>query len=192
MINILPKDGEVFYHSDLFTPSENQRLLDSLKSEIKWRHEPIVLFGKKIMQPRLTAWYGEENKIIRYSGITMNPLPWTKALLEIKSRIETISSVEFNSVLLNQYRNENDSMGWHRDNEKELGPNPVIGSVSFGATRLFQFRHYQEPSLKKTIPLTDGSFLLMQGQTQHFWSHSIPKSKKTIGARINLTFRRIV
>lgn len=191
MINILPKDGEVFYKPDLFSLAESQRFFRSLKEEIKWRHEPIVLFGKQIMQPRLTAWYGDEDKVIRYSGITMQPLPWTSALHEIKNRVESFSGVTFNSVLLNQYRNENDSMGWHRDNEKELGPNPVIGSVSFGATRAIHFRHADDPKLKKIVPLSDGSCLLMQGSTQHHWYHSLPKLKKPINPRINLTFRII-
>jgi hypothetical protein len=191
MINILPKDGDVFYNPNLFSLEESKQFFRSLKEEIKWRHEPIVLFGKKIMQPRLTAWYGDDNKVIRYSGIKMQPLPWTPVLIEIKTKVESFSGVAFNSVLLNQYRNESDSMGWHRDNEKELGTDPVIASVSFGATRTFHFRHVDDPKLKKIIPLNDGSCLIMRGSTQHFWYHRLPKLTKPINPRINLTFRII-
>lgn len=192
MMNLLPKDGEVYYHSDLFSAAEGQRYFQRLHAEIKWKHEPITLFGKKIMQPRLTAWYGDDQKIIRYSGITMEPEPWTPTLFEIKRRVEGVAKTNFNSVLLNYYRNENDSVGWHRDNEKELGTNPVIASVSFGAERTFHFRHYQDSKLKESITLHSGSLLLMQGPTQHFWSHSIPKIKSPTGPRINLTFRTII
>lgn len=191
MTNLLPKDGEVFYKPDLFSPSESLSLFKSLQEEIKWRHEPIVLFGKQIMQPRLTAWYGDDGKIIRYSGIKMQPLPWIPVLSEIKEKVESFAGTQFNSVLLNQYRNENDSMGWHRDNEKELGQNPVIASVSLGATRAFHFKHVDDPKLKKAVPLSDGSCLLMQGSTQHNWYHGLPKLTKSIGPRINLTFRII-
>ncbi len=191
MINILPKDGEVFYKPDLFSPVESQRFFKLLQDEIKWRHEPIMLFGKQIMQPRLTAWYGDEGKIIRYSGIKMQPLPWTSTLKEIKTRVESFADITFNSVLLNQYRNEKDSMGWHRDNESELGKDPVIASVSFGAIRTFYFRHAAEPKLKKSIPLNDGSGLIMRGSTQQHWYHSLPKLTYPINPRINLTFRII-
>jgi alkylated DNA repair dioxygenase AlkB len=143
------------------------------------------------MQPRLTAWYGDPDKYYEYSGITMHPKKWTNTLLEIKHRIETLSPVTFNSALLNQYRHEKDSVGWHRDNEKSLGINPVIGSVSFGASRNFLFRHYADKTVRHSVELTHGSLLLMQGQTQHCWEHSIPKQTAATGPRINITFRKI-
>ena len=144
------------------------------------------------MQPRLTAWYGDAGIAYRYSGITMQPEPWTRMLNEIKTRLEKFSGFTFNSVLLNLYRDGQDSMGWHRDDEKELGKNPAIGSVSFGDCRKFMIRHVQDRSLKNAINITNGSLLLMAGEMQHYWQHSIPKTAKPAGVRINLTFRKII
>ena len=151
------------------------------------------MFGKILNQPRLTAFYGEENKPYAYSGLKLTPNPWTEDLMFIKSRITKTAQINFSSVLLNYYRNGQDSMGWHSDDEKELGQNPVIGSISFGETRLFQLRHLTRKDLKKVdIKLSNGSFLLMKGPTQHYWEHQIPKTSKHITPRINLTFRTIV
>lgn len=187
--NLLPKQGEVYYYPHFFTDNETTVFFSRLQTEIEWKQEPIKIFGREIMQPRLTAWYGD--KKYSYSGIDLTPLPWTDVLLLIKERIEEISQVQFNSVLLNYYRNNQDSMGWHRDNEKELGKNPVIGSVSFGATRRFCLRHHLEKELKTTVNIEDGGYLLMKGETQHYWHHSVPKESREIGPRINLTFRYI-
>ena len=126
-----------------------------------------------------------------YSGITVEPKPWTPILSEIKTRVEEVSNVTFNSVLLNYYRNERDSVSWHSDDEPELGENPIIGSVSFGDVRTFQLRHKTDKSLKISKELPDGSYLLMAGSTQHHWEHQIPKRTRQIGPRINLTFRVI-
>ena len=190
--NLLPVDGEAFLYPELFSKEESNHFLHVLQQEITWKQEPIVIFGKQVMQPRLTAWYGDEGMSYRYSGITMQPERWTKSLLKIKERIEAIAGITFNSALLNQYRDGKDSMGWHRDNEKELGHNPVIGSVSFGATRKFVLRHYHDQSVKRSAELAHGSFLLMRGKTQHCWMHSIPKTTKPLGSRINITFRVII
>jgi len=190
--NLLPRDGMVNFFPGFFSEQESDLYFNSLIKEISWKQEPIIIFGKQIMQPRLTAWYGDEGKSYRYSGIIMQPQRWTETLLEIKKRIETIAAVSFNSALLNQYRDGKDSMGWHRDNEKELGTNPVIGSVSFGAVRKFMMKHYQDKSLTSSVELSHGSFLLMHGQTQHYWMHSIPKTTKPLGPRINITFRVII
>lgn len=141
------------------------------------------------MQPRLTAWYGDAGKDYSYSGITMQPLAWTDTLMAIKQSADKVAGVSFNSALLNLYRDGKDSMGWHRDNEKELGTNPVIASVSFGAPRRFLLRHYTDKKLVREIVLTHGSLLLMRGETQHYWEHSIPKTAKPAGSRINITFR---
>jgi alkylated DNA repair dioxygenase AlkB len=189
--NILPFNGEVLYMPQFFTQAESDVYFKYLSEDIAWRQEPIKMFGKEVLQPRLTAWYGDEGKSYSYSGITMQPQTWTDELLQIKHRIEAFAGVRFTSALLNYYRNGHDSMGWHRDNEKELGLNPVIGSVSFGAPRNFQLRNYANKGIVKTISLTHGSFLLMRGETQHYWEHRVPKASNA-GARINLTFRVIV
>ncbi len=189
--SLLPKDGEALYYPHFFSPEESQNFYQILMSEILWKQEPIKIFGKLIMQPRLTAWYGDPTKTYRYSGIEMTPQPWTSTLEIIKSKIEKVSAVNFTSVLLNQYRNQTDSMGWHRDNEKELGKNPTIGSVSFGAPRTFRFRHYHDHKIKTEIELENGSFLLMRGASQNLWEHSVPKRSKVLDTRINLTFRKL-
>ncbi len=156
-----------------------------------WRQEPIKLFGKAIMQPRLTALYGNPDKPYGYSGIEMEAFPWTDFLMEIKTKVERKAQVIFTHVLLNYYRDGRDSMGWHRDNEAVLGPNPTIASLSFGETREFQIRHYFEKNVKQKIPLEHGSLLIMSGSSQHYWQHQIPKTSKNLGPRINLTFRKI-
>lgn len=192
MQNLLPKDGEVYFYPELFTAAESDRLFATLVSSIEWKQEPVFIMGKSILQPRLTAWYGDDDKPYSYSGITMSPHAWTPALLEIKTRIEAVADVTFTSVLLNFYRDGKDSMGYHRDNEKELGINPVIGSVSFGSPRNFLMKHYKKKTLTQKITLTHGSFLLMKGATQHHWMHSIPKQATITAGRINLTFRVII
>lgn len=189
--NILDRDGQVIYYPDFFTPEESDHYFETLLKEIDWKQEPIFIYGKTAMQPRLTAWYGDRGKSYQYSGISMRPKNWTPALLEIKQRIEKRTPVVFNSVLLNLYRDQQDSVGWHRDNEKSLGINPVIGSVSFGAPRKFLFRYYTDKSIQHSLELAHGSFLLMQGETQHYWEHSIPKQNHKTGPRINMTFRVI-
>jgi alkylated DNA repair dioxygenase AlkB len=148
------------------------------------------MYGKKINFPRLTAWYGHNDKLYSFSGITLQPLPWTSEILTIKNKIEPIAKTVFNSVLLSLYRNGNDSISWHTDAEKELGINPIIASVNFGATRKFRLRHLKTKE-KLEIDLPHGSLLVMQGELQHFWEHQVPKTNKAVGERINLTFRVI-
>lgn len=189
--NLLPCDGEVLLYPAVFSKEESDNYLVTLRREIKWKQEPIKIMGKEIMQPRLTAWYGEADKPYTYSGITMQPFAWTNSLKIIKEKIESITGTQFTSALLNLYRSGSDSMGWHRDNEKELGINPTIGSVSFGATRNFQFRKYSDKSNKITLELSHGSFLLMRGSTNHHWEHRVPKTSEPVNERINITFRII-
>jgi alkylated DNA repair dioxygenase AlkB len=189
--NLLPEKGEVYYFPGLFPLTESNQIFQSLKNEIEWVQEPIWIFGKQVMQPRLTALYGDPSIEYGYSGIQMQPKSWTSLLNQIKTKVEGIAETQFTHVLLNFYRDGNDSMGWHRDNEKELGHNPVIGSVSFGQERPFQLRFYQDKTQKREILLENGSFLLMKGESQHFWEHQLPKRKKLASGRINLTFRRI-
>ena len=184
------KNGEYLFYPNFFTKSESDLLLQKLITDIEWKQESMNMYGKQVVFPRLTAWYGDNDKPYSFSGITLAPKIWSKELLEIKEKIEPLSKVQFNSVLLNRYRSGNDSISWHTDAEKELGQNPVIASVSFGVTRKFQLRH-KETKEKLDIELTHGSLLIMQGELQHFWQHQIPKTKKNISGRINLTFRVI-
>ena len=194
-------DAEVWLYSSLFSQREANALFDALKpeaGEIHWEQQQIQLYGKKHNIPRLTAWHGEPDKTYRYSGITVTASDWTPTLLTIKKAIEAVSEIAFNSVLLNLYQSGDDSVSWHGDDEKALGRHPVIGSVSLGATREFQMKHKTKVNEKQRpikpaspIMLTHGSYLLMQGPTQHHWLHQIPKSKQPMGPRINLTFRVI-
>ena len=159
--------------------------------KIEWKQDKIMMYGKELPLPRLSAWYGENNKPYTYSGINLKPLPWTEELLQIKAKIEDVAKMKFTSVLLNRYRDGQDYVGWHTDAEKELGKNPVIGSVNFGATRKFQLRRIDDHSEKFEVELKHGTFLVMQGSTQHFWQHQVPKTALKIGERLNLTFRVI-
>ena len=160
-------------------------------TNIKWKHDSIKMYGKTIPLPRLTAWYGDPLKSYTYSGINCQPNEWNKGLLYIKERIEKVTQTKFNSVLLNWYRDGEDYLNWHADDEKELGKNPVIASVNFGETRDFVIRRNDEPSKKIVIPLKHGTLLIMRGEIQCYWQHSVPKRKKVKGSRFNLTFRRI-
>jgi len=186
-------NAELFYYPQFFQAKKADNLLSVLKEGIEWTQNTIRFYGKESLVPRLEAWYGDEGKSYAYSGIYMNPKPWTPELLSIKQAIEPVAGVSFNSVLINYYRNGKDRVAWHSDDEKELGQNPIIGSVSLGAERKFKLRHkqYKANGLKHEILLRHGSFLLMQGTTQHHWMHEIPRTAKPIGPRINLTFRII-
>jgi alkylated DNA repair dioxygenase AlkB len=186
-------DAEIVYYPKFFTREKSIGFLSQLLDTIKWKQNTIKMYGKENPVPRLEAWYGDPGKSYAYSGIRMEPTPWTNELREIKRSIETEATTPFNSVLINYYRDGKDRVAWHSDDEKELGKNPVIGSVSFGAERTFKLRHkrYKANNLKQSIVLKNGSFLLMKGATQHHWMHEIPRTAKAIGPRINLTFRVI-
>lgn len=185
------EDAELIYHPAFFNQTESDRIFKTLLETIEWKQDKIMMYGKELPLPRLSAWYGETNKPYTYSGITLNPLPWTDLLLEIKERIEAEAKVRFSSVLINRYRDGQDYVGWHTDAEKELGKNPVIGSVNFGATRKFQLRRIDNHKEKFELALKHGTFLVMGGTTQHFWQHQVPKTAVKIGERLNLTFRVI-
>ena len=189
--NILPKDGEAVFFACFFNKTDSDRYYKSLLEVVNWRQDKIRIYGKWVNQPRLTAWFGDKDKVYEYSGIEMKPDPWLPELLEIKNAVDKIAGVEFTNVLLNLYRDGHDSVGWHADNESALGKNPVIASVSFGAARIFKFRHMEDKTLQRQISLTHGSILLMKGQTQHNWQHQVPKTLRKISSRINLTFRVI-
>lgn len=185
------EDAELIYHPEFYNRVESDMIFKTLLDTIEWKQEKIIMYGKQLLLPRLSAWYGENNKSYTYSGIKLNPLPWTKELLEIKEKIEIEAKVKFSSVLLNRYRDGQDYVGWHTDAEKELGRNPVIGSVNFGATRKFQLRRIDNHKEKFELELKHGTFLVMGGKTQHFWQHQVPKTALKIGERLNLTFRVI-
>ena len=189
--NLLPKNGELYLYTSVFSADECDKLLNSLYESINWKQEKIRIFGKWVKQPRLSAWYGDDGKQYSYSGITLEAKQWIEPLLKIKNKIQSITNSEFNSGLLNYYRDGEDSMGWHRDNEKELGLQPVIGSISLGATRTFNMQHIKEKELKLSLELPTGSCLLMRGSTQHFWKHSVPKDSNCISPRLNITFRYV-
>ncbi len=186
-------DADVSILHEIEMPIGYDAIMRKLNDQTKWRQENVRVYGKEHKQPRLVALYGEPGKQYDYSGISMHPLPWTDLLREIKRRIEDCTDATFNAVFLNLYRDQNDSMGFHSDDEKELGKNPVIASLTFGATRTFLMKHKynKEISLKK-IPLEAGTVLLMKGKTQHFWKHGINKQTQPCGPRINLTFRTLL
>ena len=189
--NLLPYEGEVYLYENLLIENEHLLFFKQLESTVQWKQEGMKMYGKYIDFPRLTAWYGEEGSVYKYSGIVNIPLPFTSLLSKIKEAVEHKIGEEFNSALLNLYRNEKDSMGWHSDDEPELGVNPTIASISFGETRLFQFKHKKIQKTTKNFLLPNNSMLLMKGTTQHNWVHQLPKSSKACNPRINITFRKI-
>jgi alkylated DNA repair dioxygenase AlkB len=165
--------------------------VDSLRDGMAWDQVPIRIMGREIMQPRLTAWYGDPGKTYRYSGRSFTPLAWAPALLPILGQLREETGHPWNSCLGNLYRDGRDSIGLHADDERELGPMPQIASLSLGSTRRFVLRHAREKGRKVAIDLTDGGLLLMGGSTQAHWLHEVPKTKAPVGARVNLTFRQI-
>ena len=183
---------DIEYIKDFFSKEESFAFFEILTKNIEWKQDFIKMFGRSHPIPRLSAWYGDEKKTYTYSGITMTPIPWTKELLDLRNKIEHFSKIRFNSVLLNYYRSGNDSVSWHSDDERELGETPVIGSVSFGGIRKFRLRNKKEKNKVHSLELENGSLLLMKGRTQKFWEHEIPKTKKKVSGRINLTFRFII
>ncbi|MEM6514995.1 MAG: alpha-ketoglutarate-dependent dioxygenase AlkB [Bacteroidota bacterium] len=188
---ILP-NAELIYIPNFIEKKKADSYFEYLKSQVNWRQDDIKIFGKTYQQPRLTALFAENNAPYSYSSITMYPEPFPPEIKAIKNSVESEINHQFTTVLLNYYRNGNDSNGWHADNEKELGENPVIGSVSFGEERPFHFKHRKLKEQRHKLVLEHGSLLVMKGEMQHFWLHQIAKTKKDIGSRINLTFRTIL
>ncbi len=188
----LPLPGaNITYYPSFISSEKASEYFQELLEETPWQQDDIKVFGKVYKQPRLTALFGDKEKSYTYSGITMHPKPFTPLLLEIKTLVEATSNSSFTTVLLNLYRDGDDSNGWHSDDEKELGENPVIASVSLGVKRIFHLRHKKDEKIRYSIALNHGSLLLMQDETQHNWQHQLPKSKKIHDPRINLTFRVI-
>lgn len=187
------QDGQLDFYQDFISYDESISLLNELIDHTPWQQNDIFLFGKWHKEPRLSAWYADQGKYYTYSGIKNTAIAWTDTLLRLKGEIESIAQSRFNSVLLNYYRDGDDGMGYHQDNEKELGQNPTIASLSLGATRTFQLKHITQKAIpRRDIVLNSGSLLVMGGTLQHYWKHQIPKSKKIQSPRINLTFRNII
>ena len=186
-------DGEVWYMKNFIPLDKANTYFKNFIEQIKWRQEEIKMYGKTYPVPRKTAWYGYEGFNYKYSGILCNPEPWTTELLGIKRVVENfLPDSDFNSVLLNLYRDGSDKVSWHADDEKELGRNPLIASVSLGATRRFDLKHKTDPEEKLQLELALGSLVIMKGALQHNWLHQIPVQKRILEPRINLTFRTIV
>lgn len=187
------RDAEVYFLRHLTTGMADSRIFGELVENTPWKQEEVVVWGKKHPQPRLIAWYGNRGKSYSYSGINMLPLPWTNLLLHMKRCVEERAETDFNSVLLNFYRDHRDSMGFHSDDEKELGPEPTIASLSYGAERTLVFKHKRDKSVPDfKLQLPHGSMLLMKGPTQRNWKHGILKQSVPCGPRVNLTFRNIL
>ena len=183
----IPKP-DIVWHPDWIDADQGSDLMGALIEEVQWRQDTMTTPGGRTPLPRLTAWQGDPDAVYVYSGIRNVPQPWTPAVAWLRERAEATSGARFNSVLLNRYRSGLDSMGWHADKERELGPEPVIASVSLGATRTFEFRHARTHATH-TLALTHGSLLVMRGRTQLEWIHRVPKEAGARGERINLTFR---
>lgn len=188
-LSTLHADLRLWSHA--FAAAEADALLVALRSGLPWQQESIVMFGQPRPVPRLVSWHGDPGTTYVYSGVAHAPQPWTAALDAIRTRAAELAGVRFNSVLANLYRDGSDGMGWHADDEPELGPEPVIASVSFGATRRFRMKHRRGAAAPLDIALNHGSMLVMRGTTQRCWWHSVPKTARPVGERINLTFRWI-
>jgi alkylated DNA repair dioxygenase AlkB len=184
-------EGEARLWPSAFRPDEADELFAELRRTIDWQQEAILMFGRRVLVPRLVAWHGDPGTSYTYSGTLHHPTPWTPALARILDRVSELGCARFNAVLLNLYRDGRDGMGWHADDEMELGRDPVIASVSLGATRRFCLRHRKRRNLKLDLPLPHGSLLCMSGATQHHWVHALPKTRAAVGERINLTFRLV-
>jgi alkylated DNA repair dioxygenase AlkB len=186
-------DGEL-YRLTRFLPTDTaDEFFHTLQATLAWAQHRVRVFGREHPTPRLCAWYGDPQARYAYSGQVLEPLPWTPALAHIRARLEATSGIAFDSVLCNLYRDGADSMGWHSDDEASLGPRPVIASLSLGATRRFLLRHRRRRELGPIdLSLAHGDLLLMAGDTQRHWQHAVPRTRRPVGPRINLTFRRVV
>ncbi|MDH5391681.1 MAG: alpha-ketoglutarate-dependent dioxygenase AlkB [Gammaproteobacteria bacterium] len=183
--------ADILFYPNFFDDEEADYYFNELLRQLEWTQHRIRLYGKEYDVPRLSAWYADQGKSYGYSGLRCAGLPWIALLKTLMSRVNALCSAPFNSVLANRYRNGADGVGWHADDEPELGSEPVIASLSFGQHRCFQLKHKTHKSLKKSFILPHGSLLIMQGKTQANWLHQIPKSSKAMQERINLTFRHV-
>lgn len=188
--NLLPVDGKSFYFGSILNREEEEKFFKELMEKVDWKHDEVLIFGKKITTARKTAWYGDREFEYTYSKMTKKANLWIPQLLLLKQKVEQLTGLEFNSCLLNLYHSGDEGMSWHSDAEAELGPEPAIASLSLGKERRFLFKH-KKSGEKIELQLEPGSLLLMAGETQKYWLHSLPKSKKIKEPRINLTFRNI-
>lgn len=186
------RDAELRYRPGWLPAERADALFEALLAQVPWEIHRIRLFGREVDSPRLSCWMGDADSVYRYSGVRHAPRPWLPALDEVRGRLRREAGFDFNSVLLNRYRDGRDAMGWHSDDEAELGRGPVIASLSLGATRRFVLKHRRDPSCRLALQLEHGSLLLMSGATQRHYRHALPRTAKPVGERINLTFRRIV
>ena len=184
-------DAQIRYYQKFLSNKEANHFFDAFISKIPWQEDEVKVFGKIYAQPRLTSLHSNKSTTYTYAGLTLKPQRMTTELLSLLERINSVCNHEFNCVLLNLYRDGSDSNGWHADNEKELGVHPQIASISFGSNRFFHFKHRSIKSESYKIELHHGSLLLMEGPMQEYWLHQIPKTKKPLSPRINLTFRKI-
>ncbi len=188
IVTLLP-DAELCFFPEFLAASETAALFRELRNGLLWTQHQVHLFGREIAAPRLSCWIGDAECSYRYSGQQHTPQPWLPVLRGLRERVEAASKARFNSVLANLYRDGADSIAWHADNEPELGPEPGIASLSLGGTRRFCLRHRHNPSHHAEWWLTDGSLLYMAGGTQAHYQHAVPKTRKPVHSRINLTFR---
>ena len=184
-------DGILRWQQHWLGAAEANVLLSTLLDDVPWEVHRIRMFGRVVDSPRLSCWIGDADARYRYSGADFVPRPWTPELQALRERLVAELGVPFNSVLANRYRDGNDAMGWHSDDEPELGPRPVIASLSLGATRRFLLKHRGDPSQRLALELEHGSLLVMAGDSQRFWRHALPRTRKPVGERVNLTFRCI-
>ena len=184
-------DATVRFDPHWLAAAEADLLFRNLQATIAWEVHRIRLFGREIDSPRLSCWIGDTGASYTYSGTRFAPQPWPPALSAVRERISAIAGERFNSVLANLYRDGDDAMGWHSDDELELGAQPIIASLSLGGSRRFLFKHRSDPATKLALGLANGSLLLMSGDTQRNYRHALPRTRRPVAARINLTFRRI-
>ncbi|SOC78676.1 Alkylated DNA repair dioxygenase AlkB [Salinimicrobium sediminis] len=188
--NLLPLEGEAYYFGKIFSEAQAEVHFKNLLEQVQWQYDEVMIYGKRIVTQRKTAWYGKEEYEYTYSKMTKKARLWIPELLPVKQKVEEVTGLTFNSCLLNLYRSGEEGMSWHSDAEAELGKHPAIASVSLGVQRKFVLKH-KASAEKIELQLEPGSLLLMAGETQQHWQHSLPKTKKVKEPRINLTFRNI-
>ncbi|QHG86011.1 alpha-ketoglutarate-dependent dioxygenase AlkB [Xanthomonas sp. NCPPB 1638] len=190
-IEVALPGAQIHWQRGWLDAAQADALLQTLLAQVRWEVHRIRMFGRVVDSPRLSSWIGDADASYRYSGTRFAPQPWLDALQPVRARLQAETGHPFNSVLVNRYRSGADAMGWHSDDEPELGAQPVIASVSLGATRRFAFKHRCNAALKQTLELGHGDLLLMGGDTQRYYKHALPRTVRLVGERINLTFRQI-